>query len=148
MAALLLLAGIATFTVLHVREQRTVMARAEAQAVAKEAVPVLLSFDHTSLGGDLASREARLTGSFKDDYAKLMRDVVLPAAQQSVLITTTELVDSGVAADDGPNRITLLMFVNQSTGPEGRAPDVAGSRVRVTMERPADEWLVSELTPV
>lgn len=146
--AVILLAATATFTVLHLREERITQARASATAAAQHAVPVLLSYDHKTLARETKTRVGMLTGSFKADYAKLMRDVVLPSAKKSALITTSTVVSAGVEPDATPDRVTLLMFVNQSTGSEGKPPSKAGSRVRVTMERPADDWLVSSLKPI
>ncbi|WP_181778809.1 hypothetical protein [Pseudonocardia pini] len=146
--ALVLVAGTVTFGLLALNGSAVQQARVDAVAAAEEAVPRLLSYDHTTLEAETPQRLELLTGSFKDDYAQLMRDVVLPAARQSSLITSTELVDSGVVTEDGPDTVTVLLFLNQSTGAQGQVPDVAGSRVRATLERPDDRWLVSELTPV
>ncbi len=152
----ILVAGVAALLVvvalglglLHLRDQQIGAARADAVAAAREAVPQLLSYDHRTIDGEVDARTARLTGPFKDQYANLLRTVVLPAAHKSRLITTTEVQAAGTMSEDGPDRVTVLLFVNQSTGPEGQPPNVAGSRVRVTMERPAEDWLVSEVTPV
>ncbi|MEU7812031.1 hypothetical protein [Pseudonocardia sp. NPDC049154] len=146
--ALVLLAATVTFGLLHLRESAVAQARTDAVAAARQAVPQLLSYDHTTLEAEIPRRLDLLTGTFRDDYGQLLHDVVLPAAAQSALVTSAEPKESAVVSEDGPDLVTVLMFLNQTTTAQGAPPDAVGSRVRVTMERPEDRWLVSELTPV
>lgn len=146
--AFVLLAATAGFTALHIRQHSIDDARAAAMDAAQKNVPVLLSYNHKTLAGDIDARAALLTGAFKTDYADLLRQTVLPAAQQSNLVTSSTVAGAGVESDDGPDHVTLLMFVNQSTGSEGQAPSQAGSRLEVTMERSGGSWLISGLKPV
>lgn len=147
--AVVLLAGTAGFTALYLQQATVKQARVDATEAAKKAVPTLLSYDHKTLAEEIDSRADLLAGSFKADYATLLRDNVLPAAQASALITTSMVNGAGVEAEDGPDHVTLLMFVNQSTGAEGQAPAKAGSRISVTMEHSDDDrWLISGLKPV
>lgn len=143
-----LVAATATFLALHLRDESVAQARTEASDAATKAVPELMSYDHKNLAAESPSKVDLLTGPFKTDYATLLRDEVLPAAERSALVTTSTVVGHGVATADGPGRVTLLMFVNQSTGSAGAAPTPAASRISVTMEKVDERWLVSALKPV
>ena len=143
-----LLAASATFVFLHLRAKDTEEARVAAMSAAEKAVPELLSYDHKTLQKEIEQKTGLLTGSFKADYAKLLRENVLPVAKKSSLVATSTVVGMGVAESDGPDRMTLLVFINQTTGPAGKDPQRVGSRVRVVMERAEDRWLIAGLKPV
>ncbi|MDN5913775.1 MAG: hypothetical protein L0I76_01425 [Pseudonocardia sp.] len=137
------------FTVLAVQNVRTDSARTEARGVAEKVVPGLLSYDHRSIAGEVDGRAAQVGGKFREDYLSLVRDIVIPASDREQLVTQTSTAAVGAMQEAGPGRVQLLMFLNQtSTRSSQEEPALSGSRVRVTMERDGDNWLVSGLDPV
>jgi Mce-associated membrane protein len=124
-------------------------ARKDGKAAGEKMVVTLLSYDYRSSATDLGRRENLLTGHFRDDYAALMRNTVLPAAIKQHVTTQTSVTTSSVVSDDGPDHVTLLFFLNQTTqSSAGKNPVLNGSRVRMSLNRVSGQWLVSELTPV
>ncbi|MFB7505047.1 hypothetical protein [Streptomyces broussonetiae] len=55
-------------------------ARGEALAAAREAAPVVLSYDYRHLDRDFARARALLTGYFRDQYGRTTKTVVAPTA--------------------------------------------------------------------
>lgn len=148
-AAVALVAVAVTFSVLQVRATQAATARDEALAVAKEAVPNLLSYDHRSIKNDLDARLGQVGGRFKDDYQGLVRDIVIPASDRDQLVTQTSVAAAGVGEPASSDRVRLTMFLNQTSTRAGQQqPTLSGSRVLVTMERDGDRWLVTALDPV
>lgn len=137
------------FGVLAVQNVRTDAARAEARGVAEQVVPKLLSYDHRSIAQEVDGRAAQITGKFHDDYLSLVRDIVIPASDREQLVTQTSTAAVGATQEAAPGRAQFMMFLNQTSTRAGQnQPTLSGSRVRVTMEREGDHWLVSALDPV
>ena len=79
----LLLAAVAGDVVLTLRardRERVEDARSSAMAQAGKRLPVLLSYSPADLEEDLEAAIATTTGSFRDDYRKILETVVRPNA--------------------------------------------------------------------
>lgn len=149
----LLLAGLVSVAVLGWRYRegvRAEQARAQALAAARQAAPVVLSYDYRHLDRDFAAARARLTGHFRDEYRKTTTMVVGPTARKYhgvVKATVAQPTGDSAAASvisTSPDRAVILLFVNQVT----TSTQVAGSRVdlnrvRMTLTRTPDGWRVS-----
>lgn len=148
----LVVALAAVLAVLHTANERHAevdQARSAGKAAGEKMAVTLLSYDYRAPADDLQRREALLTGHFKDEYATLMKDTVLPAATKQQVTTQTSVAMSSVISADGPDRVTLLLFLNQTTqSAASKEPVLNGSRVRMTVQRTGGQWRVSELTPV
>ena len=130
----------------HGREDA--LARKEATQAARALVPVLLSYDHTSLAADLERSRRTTTGDFRHDFDKLVTDVVRPTAASEHVTTKAEISGAGVVSAT-TRRVTVLVFVTQtSTSNLHQSPVVTGSRVKVVMARTAGHWLIAGLDPV
>lgn len=120
-------------------------ARSEALSSARSAASDVLSYDYRHLDKDFADAERRLAPPFSNDYAETTKTVVRPKALETKAVVSADVVGASVvsAAED---RVITLLFVNQTTksslAEEGRT-DL--NRVRLTMERIGDEWLVSKI---
>lgn len=108
----------------------------------------LLSYDHRDLTASMPHRMDLLTGEFKDRYRSMVEQSVAPAATAKQLTTTASVVGSSVVDGTG-DRVTLLLFVNQSSAtPTLPQPVLTGSRVELTLEEHDGRWLASDLKPV
>lgn len=153
LSAVLLAAGLVAVTVLgwqYRQGLRADQARVRALAAAREAAPVVLSYDYRHLDRDFAAARAHLTGTFRDEYRKTTQTVVGPTAKkyQGVVKATVAQPGGGAAAASvvsaSPDRAVVLLFVNQVT----RSTQVSGSRVdlnrvRMTLTRTSQGWKVS-----
>ncbi|MYS89539.1 MULTISPECIES: hypothetical protein [Streptomyces] len=152
--AVLLVVGLVALAALgwQYRDGRlTETARTEALAAAREAAPVVLSYDYRRLDKDFSQARAHLTGDFRDEYGKTTKTVVAPTAEKyhGVVRATVAAPGSGgtpaaSVVSASRDKVVVLLFVNQVT----RSTQVSGSRVdqnrvRMTMERTGDGWKVS-----
>jgi Mce-associated membrane protein len=149
----LLAAGLAAVGVLGWRyreDVRAEQARIQAVTAARQAAPVVLSYDYRHLDRDFAAARARLTGHFRDTYRKTTTTVVGPTARKyhGVVKATVAQPTGGSPAASvvsaSANRAVILLFVNQvttSTQVSGSRVDL--NRVRMTLTRTADGWKVS-----
>jgi Mce-associated membrane protein len=148
-AGVLVLALVLTAAVLTVKargENRTERARTDAVAVAESRAVDLLSYDYRHLDRDFGRAAKGLTGRFAQDYAHTTESVVRPTAEQVHAVVTAEVVASSVVRA-AQNRVTVLLFVNQtttSTRVEGPQTDL--TRVRMTLIRSGDTWKISAVT--
>lgn len=142
----LALAAAVVFGVLADRSSDSARDRADALAAAKSRVPVLLSYDHRTLEADLARSKDQTTGRFRTDYTKLLDGPVAKAAIQKQISTKAALSGAGVVEATG-SRVTVLVFLTQTTVAPGAEPSVSASRVEVTMKRDGNGWKVAGLAP-
>ncbi|WP_405873900.1 hypothetical protein [Streptomyces sp. NBC_00005] len=149
----LLAAGLVAVGVLGWRyreDARAEQARVQALTAARQAAPVVLSYDYRHLDRDFAAARARLTGHFRDEYQKTTTTVVGPTARKyhGVVKATVAQPTGGSPAASvvsvSADRAVLLLFVNQvttSTQVSGSRVDL--NRVRMTLSLTADGWKVS-----
>ncbi|MGW3245552.1 hypothetical protein [Streptomyces sp. NPDC001070] len=145
---LLLLAGglvAAPFLGLAYREaERTRQARSQAVAAAREAAPVILSYDYRHLDRDFAAARALLTGAFRDTYAKTTRTVVTPTATKYQGVVRATVAAGPAVVSATPVKVVVLLFVNQVTdSTRVSTPRLDLNRVRMTLTRTGGGWKVS-----
>ncbi|KUO15786.1 hypothetical protein [Streptomyces dysideae] len=144
--ALLLVAGLVAVAVLgwQYREaRRTQDARGEALTAARQAAPVVLSYDYQHLDRDFTRARTHLTGGFRDEYRKTTTAVVAPTAEKYHGVVKATVATASVVSA-APEKVVVLLFVNQVT----QSTQVSGSRldlnrVRMTMSRTSEGWKVS-----
>lgn len=122
--------------------------RAAAEQSARDQVVSMLTYDFRSIDEDLARAQQSLTGELADEYRGLSRAQIAPNALRDEIVTTARVIESSVvhAAAD---RVVVLTFVDVQT----RSRPVPGpnrdiSRLRLTMDRVDDRWLMSQMLPV
>ncbi|MET7915118.1 hypothetical protein ABZU45_04095 [Streptomyces avermitilis] len=129
---------------------RAEQARGQALAAARQAAPVVLSYDYRHLDRDFAAARARLTGHFRDEYRKTTTTVVGPTARKyhGVVKATVAAPTGGSPAASvisaSADRAVVLLFVNQvttSTQVSGSRVDL--NRVRMTVALTSHGWRVS-----
>jgi len=125
----------------------TADARADALDAAKTRVPVLLSYDKATLDEDLDRAMDQTTGSFADDYEKILTEVVEPTAKRRGISTEASVSAAGVVSGDR-DEVVVLLFLTQTTTAKGDRSSVSGSRVEVTLKRAGDDWKIAGLEPV
>jgi Mce-associated membrane protein len=123
------------------------VAQAEAVQAASASTVALLSYKPDSVDKDLGAASARLTGSFKDSYASLIRDVVIPGAKQKQ-ISAVATVPAAASVSASGNHAVVMVFVNQTIIMGNDAPTNTASTVRVTLEKVDGRWLISKFDPI
>jgi Mce-associated membrane protein len=114
---------------------------------ASESTVALLSYKQDTVDNDVAAARERLTGNFKDAYNSLTRDVVIAGAKQKQ-ISTVATVPAGASVSATENHAVVLVFVDQTLTMGNAAPTDTASSVRVTLDKIAGRWLISEVDPI
>ncbi|TWD79517.1 Mce-associated membrane protein [Kribbella amoyensis] len=127
------------------RGQQAEDARGEAAAAGRKAAETALSYDYRSLDKSFGAARETMTPDFAakfDETAKVAGEL----ATKTKATVRAEVREVGVRDGDA-NRVTLVIFVNQtttSTITQGK-PRVDLNRTRFTMVRNGDRWLVQEI---
>jgi len=120
-------------------------ARDRAAAAGRKAAETALSYDYRSLDKSFADARATMTPEFAGQFdatAKVAGEI----ATKTKATVRADVRDVGVRDGDA-DRVTLIIFVNQtttSTITEGK-PRVDLNRTRFTMVRNGGQWLVQEI---
>ena len=122
--------------------------RAAAVTAAAAASQAILSYSSATVAAEIDDEQDLLTGDFADEYARLVRDTIAPAAERARVSTEAEVVGQGVASDKGED-VVVLLFVNvTTTSPKLKQPRVTGSRIEVVMREVDGDWLIADLQPI
>lgn len=123
------------------------IARIESVSVAKDSTIAMLSYQPDTVEKDLGAARDRLTGTFKDSYTQLTRDVVIPGAKQKH-ISAVATIPAAACVSATPTHAVALVFVNQTVVIGTDHPTDTASSVRVTLDKIGGRWLISGFDPV
>ncbi|QNE19041.1 hypothetical protein F1D05_15350 [Kribbella qitaiheensis] len=121
-------------------------ARSQAATAGRKAAEVALSYDYRSLDKSFAAARATMTPDFATKFDATAK-VAGELATKTKATVKADVREVGVRDGDA-NRVTLVIFVNQtttSTITQGK-PRVDLNRTRFTMVRNGDQWLVQEIS--
>lgn len=122
-------------------------AAAESVEVAKDSTVALLSYKPDSVDRELTAARDLLTGNFRDSYAQLIDDVVIPGSKQKQ-ITAVATVPAAASVSATPKHAVVVVFVNQTTTIGQDPPTDSTSSVRVTLDKVGERWLISGFDPI
>lgn len=123
------------------------VASVESVQAAKDSTVALLSYKPDSVEKDLGAARELLTGDFRDSYAQLTDEVVIPGSRQKQ-ISAVATVPAAASVSADSNHAVVLVFVNQTTTIGKDRPSDSASSVRVALDKVGDRWLVSGFDPV
>lgn len=130
------------------QQDRTAQARADAMSTASRTVSAMFTYSPDTVDTELPNAAEGLTESFRADYLKLIEEAIAPGAKEKQLTVKATTQAEGVVEAD-PERAVVLLYLNQLTtstdSPDGTT---SGSRVRVSLEKTDNRWLVAQVTPV
>ena len=145
--ALAMAAGFLKWQDNSVRHSET--AGIESVQAAKDTTIEMLSYQPDSVEQDLNDARSLLTGDFRDQYTSLVNDVVIPGAKEKQISAVASVPEGGAASVSAePDHAVVLVFVNQTVVVGQDAPTDTASRVRVTLDKVDDRWLISKFDPV
>ncbi len=140
--------GLGVWNVGKVREQSQVdEATRAAPSAAERAASAILSYNYRSLAADEKAAERYMTPSYRKKYASTFDKLVRPHAGSVRAKVTAEVKASGVSHAD-PHRVTVLVYVNQTTTStaNGGQPQQALNRVMLSMRDQDGTWKVDDIT--
>jgi Mce-associated membrane protein len=150
-ATLLCVPTAAALPALAARERDAIAAehdRSAAAAAAKQAVEDVLSYDYRTVDDDIERARSEATGEFAAQYAASADRLADQAKQTQAIVQATATAPAVVAANG--DQVVVLLFVDQASVKQledagSPSTRIDQSRVRVTMSRVGDRWLVSQL---
>lgn len=116
--------------------------RAALQA-ARERTVAVTSYDHRRLDEDFAGVLATATGQFAEDYRNTSEEL-RPELVADQAVATTSVVAAGLESF-APGRAVAVVAVNQVISIKDAPPRTERNRIRMTLVRPADSWLVERV---
>jgi Mce-associated membrane protein len=119
----------------------------QAVQAAKDGTMALLGYQPDTVEKDLTAARDRLTGTFRDTYSSLTRDVVIPGSKQKHISAVANVPAAALVSVSG-RRAVVLVFVDQTTTIGNDAPTDTASSVRVTLDKVDSRWLISGFDPV
>ncbi|GAA5098583.1 h domain protein [Nocardia iowensis] len=145
LAALIVL-GVSGFRIWD--DKQAEQARKDALTAADRTVSAMFTYDYQTVDTELPKAADNLSPKFRDDYLKLIEQAIAPGAKDKQLSVKATTQAGGVVSAD-KSHVVVLLFLNQVTtskdSPEGTT---TGSRVRATLDKDGDRWLVDQVTPV
>jgi Mce-associated membrane protein len=123
-------------------------ARTAAVSAAETSVVKVLSYNFRSIDRQVADADYLVTGRFKVDYDRLMKESIIPGSREKQVAVQTGVAKTSVVASD-PTKIVLLMYVYQdSESMFDTNQGVASGAIDVTLVNENGRWLISELKSV
>lgn len=122
-------------------------ASAKPVQAATESTIAMLSYRPDTAEKDLTAARDRLTGTFRDEYTKLIQNVVIPGAKQKQ-ISAVATVPAAATVSATETHAVALVFVNQTILIGDGAPRSTASSVRVSLDKIGERWLISQFDPV
>lgn len=117
--------------------------RREALEAARAAAISLTTYDHRTLDEDFARVAGQSTGEFKEEYAETSAEL-RPALEQSQAVATAEVPAVGVETlSTDPVEVVLVVAVDQTITTAGAEPRTEYNRIRMTLRRTDQAWLVA-----
>lgn len=123
-------------------------ARTQVVPVAQRTVEAMFTYNFMTVDAELPKAADNLTGSFRDDYLKLIKEAIAPGAKDKQLNVQATTQAAGVVSTE-PARAVVMLYLNQvSTGKDSPQANISTSRVKVSLDRDGNRWMVSEVTPI
>ncbi|MEV4206813.1 h domain protein [Nocardia salmonicida] len=130
------------------QQDKTEQARTDAMSTASRTVSAMFTYEPATVDTELPRAADNLTEAFRAEYLKLIEQAIAPGAKEKQLtVKATTQAEAVVSAD--AEKAVILLYLNQLTTSKD-APDgtTSGSRVRVSLDKADNRWLVSQVTPV
>ncbi|ABL05982.1 hypothetical protein OSH39_02795 [Mycobacterium ulcerans] len=123
------------------------IAGVQALQAAREGTVAMLSYKPETVEKDLTAAQDHLTGTFRDSYTQLTKDVVIPGAKQQRISAVARVPAAATVSADWGHAV-VLVFVDQTTVIGDDPPTDMASTVRVKLDKVGDRWLISEFQPI
>lgn len=120
--------------------------RTASVSAAAEGAVALLSYNPDDVEAKLTAAQSKMTGSFRDSYASLIKDVIIPGAKKQG-VTATATVPAAASISSTGQHAEVMVFVNQTIALGKDAPTNTASAVEVVLDKVGGQWLISGFDP-
>jgi Mce-associated membrane protein len=145
--ALILALGVGYLKWLDGTEREFLAAADQSIRAASDSTVAILSYKPETVDQDLKAAADRLAEPFRQQYTQLVRDVVVPGAKQQHISAVATVPAAASVSATGKHAV-VLVFVDQTTTIGNDAPTQSTSSVRVSLDKVAGRWLISQFDPV
>lgn len=121
-------------------------AAAESVPAAKDIATEMLSYAPDTAEATLTKAGDRLSGTFRDSFLSLVKDVVVPGARQKD-VSATAKVPAAAVTSTTPTNATLVLFIDQTITVGGGTPTSTASVVQVNLEKIDGQWKLTGFDP-
>lgn len=118
----------------------------ESVPAAKQIAAAMLSYAPDTAETTLTKAADQMSGTFRDSFLKLVKEVVAPGAKQKN-ISATATVPAAAVTSTTPSNATLVLFINQTTTVAGGAPTSTQSVVQVNLQKFSSQWKMTGFDP-
>ena len=122
-------------------------ARTQVLVAAADLTQRTLSYDYKTLANDMEVARARMTPSFRKEYAETMAQVKANTEKNKIVLEAVAV--STAIIDATEHKATVLVFVNQTTtagAGKDRNQQLNRNSLVITLSRGEGEWDMSKLT--
>lgn len=130
------------------QQDKTEQARTDAMSTASRTVSAMFTYEPATVDTELPRAADNLTESFRAEYLKLIEQAIAPGAKEKQLTVKATTQAEGVVSADAEKAVVLLYLNQLTTSKDAPEGSTSGSRVRVSLDKADDRWLVSQVTPV
>lgn len=123
------------------------LAATQSVRAATEGSIAMLSYRPETVEKDLTAAVDRLTDPLRDSYMRLINQAVIPSAKQKRISAVTT-VPAAASVSVTRKHAVVLAFINQTTTVGNDPPNATASRVRVSLEKVHQRWLISQFEPI
>jgi Mce-associated membrane protein len=145
--ALILALGVGYLKWLDGTARESRVAAEQSIRAASDSTVAILSYKPETVDQDLKAAADRLAEPFRQQYTQLVRDVVVPGAKQQHISAVATVPAAASVSATGKHAV-VLVFVDQTTTIGNDAPTQSTSSVRVSLDKVAGRWLISQFDPV
>ncbi|MET8876391.1 h domain protein [Nocardia sp. NPDC004604] len=129
-------------------DRKSEQARTQAVPAAQRTVEAMFTYNFKTVDAELPKAADSLTGSFRDDYLKLIREAIAPGAKEKELNVQATTQASGVVSAESAHAVVLLYLNQVTTSKDAPQANISTSRVKVSLDKDGGHWLVSAVTPI
>lgn len=123
----------------------------QASAAAERSLGPVLSYDYRTLKADRDSAVRFLSASYRKEYSTTFDQLIESTtpgqpgpAEKTKAVVKADVTNVAIANDE-PDRVRLVVFLNQSTSKDGGDPSFSLNRLGVTMVKSGNSWLVDNI---
>ncbi|MFE1594497.1 h domain protein [Nocardia sp. NPDC058705] len=130
------------------QQDKTEQARTDAMSTASRTVSAMFTYEPATVDTELPRAADNLTEEFRAEYLKLIQQAIAPGAKEKQLTVKATTQAEGVVSAE-PEHAVVLLYLNQlTTSKDSPQGTTSGSRVRVTLDKSDNRWLVAQVTPI
>ncbi|MEU0502872.1 h domain protein [Nocardia sp. NPDC005998] len=129
-------------------DRKSEQARTQVVPAAQRTVEAMFTYNFKTVDAELPKAADNLTGSFRDDYLKLIREAIAPGAKEKELNVQATTQASGVVSAESAHAVVLLYLNQVTTSKDAPQANISTSRVKVSLDKDGGHWLVSAVTPI